>query len=166
MAPEQWTSGTLTDKVDTWALGVLAYDVFARRHPFGRIASRADRRASVVDRLREPDASLLRDVPSRLAEIILQSLAAVPAARPSAAAWCDAIERALGVTVDEALAPYRGLAAFHEEHASTFFGREAETDAYLERLRRVPMLPVIGPSGAGKSSFLRAGVVGRQLLSK
>jgi len=71
---------------------------------------------------------------------------------------------------DDALAavtgsPYRGLAAFGEQDAALFFGREAATAQVLERMSRqlggVGLLVVSGASGAGKSSLLRAGVLPR-----
>ncbi len=56
--------------------------------------------------------------------------------------------------------PYRGLAAFTEEDARRFFGREALTAELVERLRANPrFLAVIGPSGSGKSSVVRAGLI-------
>ena len=61
-------------------------------------------------------------------------------------------------------APYPGLAAFGEEDAGIFLGREAEIMAGLTKLRlmrkrRSPRLLVIqAASGAGKSSYLRAGL--------
>src|SRR5215469_7322102 len=61
--------------------------------------------------------------------------------------------------------PYRGLAAFGEQDAGWFFGREAATIQVLERMSRllagVGLLVVSGASGAGKSSLLRAGVLPR-----
>jgi transcriptional regulator with XRE-family HTH domain len=61
--------------------------------------------------------------------------------------------------------PYRGLAAFGEQDAAFFFGREAATGQVLERLSRQlaggGLLVVSGVSGAGKSSLLRAGVLPR-----
>ncbi len=61
--------------------------------------------------------------------------------------------------------PYRGLAAFEEQDAAFFFGREAATAQVLERLSRhlagAGLLMVSGVSGAGKSSLLRAGVLPR-----
>ena len=61
--------------------------------------------------------------------------------------------------------PYRGLAAFNEEDAGLFFGRETATTQVLERLSRhlegTGLLAVSGASGAGKSSLLRAGVLPR-----
>jgi Novel STAND NTPase 1/WD domain, G-beta repeat len=57
--------------------------------------------------------------------------------------------------------PYRGLAAFGEQDAAFFFGREAATAALLERMSALLSgagpLVVSGASGAGKSSLLRAG---------
>ena len=58
----------------------------------------------------------------------------------------------------DAVSPYPGLASYGEADAESFFGREAETQACLERLTRVRLLAVVGPSGSGKSSLLRAGL--------
>ena len=61
--------------------------------------------------------------------------------------------------------PYRGLAAFGEQDAAFFFGREAATTQVLERMSRhvagTGLLVVSGVSGAGKSSLLRAGALPR-----
>jgi len=61
--------------------------------------------------------------------------------------------------------PYRGLAAFGEQDAAFFFGREAAATAVLDRMSRLlagtGLLVVSGASGAGKSSLLRAGVLPR-----
>jgi formylglycine-generating enzyme required for sulfatase activity len=73
---------------------------------------------------------------------------------PSSFAW----------TPKEGAGPYPGLAAFGEDDAGIFFGREADimagiTKLRLLRKRRAPRLLVIqAASGAGKSSFLRAGL--------
>ena len=57
--------------------------------------------------------------------------------------------------------PFRGLAAYREEHADIFFGRDAETDDLLARLQRCKWLVVHGESGSGKSSLVRAGLMSR-----
>ena len=61
--------------------------------------------------------------------------------------------------------PYRGLAAFGEQDAAFFFGREAATAQVLDRMSRLlagtGLLMVSGVSGAGKSSLLRAGMLPR-----
>ncbi|MEO3814136.1 trypsin-like peptidase domain-containing protein [Sphaerisporangium sp. B11E5] len=55
--------------------------------------------------------------------------------------------------------PYRGLAAFREEDAEVYFGREQETT----RLRRLAEtrrgICVVGASGSGKTSLLQAGLM-------
>ncbi|MGE0026476.1 MAG: protein kinase [Thermoleophilia bacterium] len=55
--------------------------------------------------------------------------------------------------------PYRGLAAFGEEDAELFVGRERETAMLLAKLRGGRFLAVLGASGTGKSSLIRAGLL-------
>jgi WD40 repeat protein len=55
--------------------------------------------------------------------------------------------------------PYVGLRPFDADDAGWFFGREADTQRMLEKLRRSPFLAVLGRSGSGKSSAVRAGLV-------
>jgi hypothetical protein len=64
--------------------------------------------------------------------------------------------------------PYKGLAAFREEDADRFFGRERLTKELWKALRElredqggggVRLLAVLGPSGSGKSSLVRAGLL-------
>jgi DNA-binding winged helix-turn-helix (wHTH) protein len=66
-------------------------------------------------------------------------------------------ERAVSPEVERS--PYPGLAAFTEDDAEFFFGREAEVALMWRKLTSRKLLAVIGPSGVGKSSFLRAGVI-------
>ncbi len=55
--------------------------------------------------------------------------------------------------------PYMGLASFSPQDAESYFGREREVHACVNRLRISPFLAVVGPSGAGKSSFVQAGII-------
>ena len=57
--------------------------------------------------------------------------------------------------------PFFGLKAVDEDRAHLFFGREEETEALLQLLRREPLVMVTGDSGSGKSSLARAGLVPR-----
>lgn len=58
-----------------------------------------------------------------------------------------------------AACPYRGLEAFDEKHAQSFFGRAAHVVELLEVLRTRRLLTLVGPSGCGKSSLVLAGLV-------
>ena len=55
--------------------------------------------------------------------------------------------------------PFPGLQAFEERDARLFFGREDETYALVQSLRRTPLLMIVGDSGAGKSSLVKAGLL-------
>lgn len=55
--------------------------------------------------------------------------------------------------------PYPGMIPFTEADSARFFGRDAEIQEMLERLRLHPFLTVIGPSGSGKSSLVYAGLL-------
>jgi DNA-binding SARP family transcriptional activator len=60
---------------------------------------------------------------------------------------------------DVVACPFKGLAAFEEEDAGVFFGRERLVADLVARLAGAPLLAVVGPSGSGKSSALRAGLL-------
>jgi serine/threonine protein kinase/formylglycine-generating enzyme required for sulfatase activity len=161
MAPEQWLGQPPSASVDIWALGVIAASVLAGKHPFGSDASK--RREQVLDASAARRPFDHAGVPEQIVDLINRSLERNPSLRPSAAEWLRTIDEVLdgrgALALDEG--PYRGLASFTEGHSRFFFGREQEIDAFVERLRSSPVLPVIGPSGAGKSSFLFAGVIPR-----
>jgi WD40 repeat protein len=59
--------------------------------------------------------------------------------------------------------PYKGLAAFGEEDADWFFGRERSTETLLVQLCGAldggGIVMLVGASGAGKSSLINAGLV-------
>ncbi|MFL6313338.1 MAG: AAA family ATPase [Terriglobales bacterium] len=63
--------------------------------------------------------------------------------------------------------PYQGLAAFTENDADWFYGREELisllwgrfSDLHKQKGPRFRLLAVLGPSGSGKSSLVRAGLV-------
>ncbi|MGH3615206.1 MAG: RICIN domain-containing protein [Pseudonocardia sp.] len=80
---------------------------------------------------------------------------------------CDEVLKTGGLLAElvasSVICPYPGLAAFDQDHAEWFFGREEKIDELLSMLTRrmagTGPLIVAGPSGTGKSSLLRAGLV-------
>jgi len=161
MAPEQWLRERATDRVDIWALAVIAVGLLTGGHPFGDDTLRRREQVLAVDRA--PRRSDGAGLPEPLADLIARSLERDPQARPSAADWYRTLDEVLDGRGELALedGPYRGLASFGERHARYFFGRQFEIDAFVERLRTTSLLPVVGPSGVGKSSFVFAGVIPR-----
>ncbi|WXB20279.1 SUMF1/EgtB/PvdO family nonheme iron enzyme [Pendulispora albinea] len=161
MAPEQWRGGVPSDRIDIWALGAIAAHLLTGAHPHGDVEVRGHVAAGGVPSIERSRLEPL--VPPPLIDLIVRSLDPQPQNRPSARAWFNALDEILDnrEPAQPNDGPYRGLAAFNEEHARFFFGREQEIEAFLERLREVPCLPIVGPSGAGKTSFLHAGIVPR-----
>lgn len=161
MAPEQWRGEPTSDRVDVWALAVLVHELWFGGHPFGAARDREARRAMVLEaRPKIPSG----EAPRELYALLTSSLAREPQARPSARDWVaqlGALVSRAGALGELRDSPYRGLSAFEERHAGWFFGRDAEIDAFIERLRGQALLPIVGPSGSGKSSFLYAGVIPR-----
>jgi formylglycine-generating enzyme required for sulfatase activity len=163
MAPEQWTGAPITDRVDSWALGIVTAQLLTGKNPLG---DEPERRRGAV---RDPDHIVAwkidrPDVPAAVVDLVNRSFEREPTLRPSAAEWARVLDTVIVDGRGDAIVedgPYRGLAAFDEQHARFYFGRELEIDAFLERLRDSPHLPIVGPSGAGKSSFLNAGVIPR-----
>jgi len=62
-------------------------------------------------------------------------------------------------TPEVILCPYPGMVPFRPEDARFFFGREAEIQDLLTKLRAHRFLLVIGSSGSGKSSLVLAGLL-------
>ena len=55
--------------------------------------------------------------------------------------------------------PFPGLRPFEESEDDVFFGRDAQIDDLVGRLRRRRFIAVVGTSGSGKSSLVRAGLL-------
>jgi formylglycine-generating enzyme required for sulfatase activity len=155
MAPERWLKAELTPAVDVWALGVLLHELVSGRQPFT-----TERLVAAV--YANAQLSLDRgDGAEALPDVVKRCLAWDPAARPSARGVADELRQLLRGDTPSPQAPFRGLTAFAEADAADFCGRDDDTLAALERLRRATLLTIVGPSGVGKSSFVRARVVPR-----
>ena len=57
--------------------------------------------------------------------------------------------------------PFPGLRPFTPSDEPIFFGRGAETDTLVERVRKERFTAVVGASGSGKSSLIGAGLMPR-----
>lgn len=57
--------------------------------------------------------------------------------------------------------PYRGLAAFQQEDAPYFYGRETVTQQLVTAVKQKNLVAVVGASGSGKSSVVFAGLIER-----
>ena len=161
MAPEQW-AGVDSKGTDVWALGILLHELVTGRTPYESFEFPA-----LIARVTSADPVELgaefKDVPTSLSALVRSCLRKDPAERPSATDVVEMLESVeIRPTVQETGDnPFRGLAPFTEDQADSFFGRDDEAEALIERIRTDPMVVVAGPSGAGKSSFVRAGVLPR-----
>lgn len=79
---------------------------------------------------------------------------------------CEELQRPAPAPAPPPACPYPGMRPFGEADQDRFFGREAEVEALLQRLRLAPsatddaaIVAVIGPSGSGKSSLVFAGLI-------
>jgi WD40 repeat protein len=57
--------------------------------------------------------------------------------------------------------PYRGLQAFREQDAPSFFGRDSDIQDVVEAVQHHGFIAVVGASGSGKSSLVFAGAAAR-----
>jgi len=163
MAPEQWLGLASGKTTDSWALGLMLFELCAEQLPFDVDDLRRLGLAVCNPSLEAPRLDSLVEVPEPINELVARCLAKLPDERPSATAIADVLRQQLGVRVarQDERSPFRGLLPFTERQADVFFGRDREIDAFVERTRLHPVLPVVGPSGAGKSSFVQAGVIPR-----
>ena len=164
MAPEQWQERDCSGAVDIWALGLILHQLITGHHPNEGL-SIYQLCVNAADPTPFPSiAKASPDLPLAVVELVDACLNKDPDQRPPARKVARGLARALQ---DDRTGegryhnPFRGLLPFDEQHAHQFYGREAEIDAVMERLRVEPVLPVVGPSGAGKSSFIQAGVIPR-----
>ena len=168
MAPEQWREEPAREATDVWALGVLLYELLSAERPF-REPTLLAHALAVSGPAPAPPLEARDEVGDEIRALVAACLDKDPARRPSAREVADGLASLLtphpasprGRAPASERSPFRGLSPFGEDDASELFGRDAEIDAFLERLRSRPMLPVVGPSGVGKSSFVLAGVIPR-----
>jgi WD40 repeat protein len=184
LSPEQLLGESLSPRTDQYSLCIVIFQMLSGSSPFPRGASEGELRRLI---LHDSLPLLAARVPgmSRAIEDVLQRatakkpddrfpdmIALARAFHTAAGATAVAVETAEevplagGAVEAEAgivLNPYKGLRAFQESDADTFFGREALVEELLRRLEEdgdvSRFLAVVGPSGSGKSSAVKAGLI-------
>ncbi|MBN2725259.1 MAG: protein kinase [Deltaproteobacteria bacterium] len=166
MSPEQWGMDKVDALSDIYAFGVILFEMLTGEHPVGTraaqtLAESASRLDNQLRGVREIDPTISGEI-SEIVSKCLQKrkvhryqnlqeiLVDLENADPN---------RQAGRRLSESESPYPGLSSFQERDADKFFGRDAEINRFVIKLRENSILAVIGPSGAGKSSFIRAGVI-------
>jgi WD40 repeat protein/serine/threonine protein kinase len=163
MAPEQWLQRDCTSATDVWALGLMLWELLNGRHPFAG-AALGTLAAKVCAAEPLPALAPGPQIPAAVAAVVARCLEKDQAHRPSATEVAETLDGELNRErgrLSGEQSPFRGLLPFTEQHATIFFGRDAEVAVVLERLRAEPVLTVVGPSGSGKSSLVQAGVIPR-----
>lgn len=157
MAPERWRGDPPSGAIDVWACGMMLAELITGARPIAdaslaELAFAKTAPAWVIDRT------------AAWAPVVDDCLALDPARRPTAVQLVRRLDRLIDprVELDDAVeCPFPGLAAFTRDDAGQYFGRDAELDEAVERLRSNPLVPIVGPSGIGKSSFVHAGLIPR-----
>ncbi len=151
MAPELWQKEPASQRTDIYAMGVLLYELCTGDLPRPASSTRD------VPRLEDT----ISGIDARFAALVHRCLAVAPAER---VATGDALRQSLeGLLVTQPILPagnpYRGLLPFETAHRELFFGRSAEIQLVIERVRAQHFVLLAGESGVGKSSLARAGVL-------
>ena len=164
MAPEQWQRQPVSGQTDVWALGMLLFELCSDWLPYDLAGTKDQLAEAICDAEPVPRVDRFAAVPEELSELIARCLDKEMRRRPSATEVADTLRELLfggWARPAEEEGPFRGLLPYTERHAALFHGREQEIAAFVERVRELPVLPVVGPSGVGKSSFVQAGVMPR-----
>jgi serine/threonine protein kinase len=167
MSPEQMNQGGIDHRSDLWAVGIMLFELVTGQHPIPTGSMSEFLRIADVD---EPMPGVCELIPDcryevgSLAAVIARCLLKDPEHRTPSARVLVAELEALAPGRRSALVrddgnPFAGLAAFQEDDADRFFGRDRDVDHIVTELRNRPLVAIAGPSGAGKSSLVRAGVI-------
>ena len=165
MAPEQIRAQEVDQRTDIFSFGCVLYEMLSGQRAF-QGATAADTMSAILTREPPPLSSAREHISPALERIVRRCLEKKPDDRFSSArdlgfalqTVAEATPRETARRPEEPR-PYPGLAAFTEEDAGRFFGRNEEVAALWRKIPERSLLALIGPSGAGKTSFLRAGIM-------
>lgn len=169
IAPEVARGEKTWAPVDIYGWGVILYEMLTGQRLFAGTDPRAIVRVQEHGKLKLP-SQINPAVSRELDDLVRQSLALDPAARPTATELINAISvwldrstriRRFQGEVEFPVHPYKPLQHLDTSDASLFCGRDSEIEelvSYLES-QATRAVFLFGPCGIGKSSLLRAGLV-------
>ena len=182
LSPEQALSRAVSPLSDQYSLGVMLYEMLTGLKPFDDTTSPS---ALLTKQVEEPlplASAAHPGIPPAVDEVIQRATAKEAGARfDDIPAMVHALHLAAqkngqGVALpadfvqleEELVNPYKGLRAFQEADAASFFGRKDLVGQLVTRFASEPasremptdrFLAVVGPSGSGKSSAVKAGLL-------
>ena len=167
-SPEQLLGQPVTTRSDIYSFGFLLFELLTGKKPYPDASVGALIHHHLNDNL--PSVVAFEPaLPLAVDEVLQRATAAEPSERFATVSELQlALNHALQGGIAESTAPivpqiegnpYKGLHAFQEADAETFFGRNALTQQLLNHLQDSRFLAVIGPSGSGKSSVVKAGLL-------
>ena len=170
LSPEGCEGQPLDERADIWSFGIILYEMLTGQLPF--LSETVANTIAAI--LMQPIPDLTHnqpDTPKPLIDLIAQMLQKDPATRIASVrlvgAELEAILAGRPVTPSDITpvigppppCPYRGLAAFQEQDAPFFFGREGFVRQLNDLVQKQALVAVVGSSGSGKSSVVFAGLV-------
>ncbi len=176
IAPECYTGDPPGPAADSFALGVVLYEMIAGRLPYNlptdvptlKTATTKDDYARYQHALNAattrgdltPITDKVADLPPAVGDLVMRLLSLDPTKRPTGdlvAAIDEAWRRPFGIPDP----PYVGLEAFDNRRTGFIAGRDADITDITDKLRSNTAVVLSGPSGCGKSSLAHAGVAAK-----
>ncbi|MBI2897754.1 MAG: protein kinase [Deltaproteobacteria bacterium] len=116
IAPERFTTGAATPQTDVWSLGVVLWEVLARRRLFRRPTD-ADTAAAVLMDEVPPLLQIRPEIPAKVSAVVHRAIERDPARRFASAAELEsALRQHHPAKIEEVLEPLRAaLAPFRQD---------------------------------------------------
>ena len=187
ISPEQINLQSITPRADIYSMSLVMYETLTGHHPY------PDAKSAIALFLKHVNEPLppMDNYPPGVYDVLQKAAAKNPDDRfetmlEFASAFKNAIvdadmpasvgsgievedfdtttfDMSTSSTTGDVENPYKGLAAFQENDAEDFFGRDKLIQTLLDRMDEEHpykrFLAVVGPSGSGKSSVVKAGLL-------